>query len=189
MAMDLTGVLQGELDKSQKVVANVSKDQLDAPTNCPGFDVRGLINHMAGANEMFGTVVSGGTYEPTTDADNLGDDHVAGHAAASKAAMDGFTSEGAMERACSFPFGDMPGAQAVGAAILETVAHRRDLAKATGQDPNIDEGTAQLLLAGAQEAGLDNFRGDEGAAFGHPQPCSDDAAAVDKLMAYLGRNI
>jgi uncharacterized protein (TIGR03086 family) len=189
MAMDLTGILQGELDKSQKVVANVSKDQLGATTGCPGFDVRGLINHMAEANVMFGTVASGGDYTPNNDKDNLGDDHVAAHAAAVRSAIDGFSSEGAMERPCSFPFGEMPGSQAVGVAILETVTHRWDVAKATGQDPDIDDGTAEFLLAGAQQAGLDQFRGDEGAAFGHAQPCSDDAPAVNKLMAYLGRKI
>lgn len=63
--------------------------------------------------------------------------------------------------------------------------HSWDLAKASGQEPNLDADLAAEMLP--RMTAMSDMLVSSG-QFGTPQPVADDASDVDKLMALIGRN-
>jgi len=63
--------------------------------------------------------------------------------------------------------------------------HTWDLARATGQDDQLDEATCAALLAGMEP--LDEMLRMSG-QYGPRVPVPDSAGAVSKLMAFIGRD-
>jgi uncharacterized protein (TIGR03086 family) len=187
MGMDMLGILKEQLEKTGKVVANVTADQFANSTPCENFDARALINHLCVGNHFMATLAEGGSGAPQADKDFVGADHAAAYEASRQAAVASFDRPGILEQTFHFPFGDMPGMQAAGLGILETVVHRWDLATATGQDPDIDPMVATMMLEGAKMSMAPEFRSENGDPFGHPVEVPDDASPVDKLAAFMGR--
>ena len=76
----------------------------------------------------------------------------------------------------------------MGLATTDTFQHGWDLAKATGQDANLDPELAAQLL---ESAGIpDAFRGPDGQApFGPQVDVDDSSPPADQLAAYLGRSV
>jgi uncharacterized protein (TIGR03086 family) len=90
----------------------------------------------------------------------------------------------------TLPFGVLPGAAFMGLATTDTFTHGWDLAKATGQDIDLDPELAGQLLAGAKATIPDAVRGADGAApFGPAMPCDDSAPSASQLAAFLGRTV
>jgi uncharacterized protein (TIGR03086 family) len=71
--------------------------------------------------------------------------------------------------------------------ITEALVHGWDLAQGTGQPANFPADLAEEELAFAQGASAPNVPR-TGHPFGPIQPTSDDASAIDRLAAYLGRS-
>jgi uncharacterized protein (TIGR03086 family) len=67
------------------------------------------------------------------------------------------------------------------------LTHGWDLARATGQPPELPEDLAEQELA-LFRAQLGTAPRD-GSPVGQPQPVADDAAAIDRLAAFLGRRV
>lgn len=63
--------------------------------------------------------------------------------------------------------------------------HSWDLARATGQEPRLDEEFAGRLLAGMRP--IEQVLRDSG-QYGPAVPVPDDAPAVDRLMGFVGRD-
>jgi uncharacterized protein (TIGR03086 family) len=63
--------------------------------------------------------------------------------------------------------------------------HSWDLARAGGQDPALDEDQAAMMLAGMRP--IEAMLRDSG-QYGPAVPVPDDAPAVDRLMAFVGRD-
>ncbi len=63
--------------------------------------------------------------------------------------------------------------------------HSWDLARATGQEPRLDEDFAGQMLAGMQP--IEAMLRDSG-QYGPAVPVPDDAPVVDRLMAFVGRD-
>ena len=77
----------------------------------------------------------------------------------------------------------MPGNAIVLIALVDTVVHGWDLAKATGQDAEMPPDVAEAALAFTTKAMKDRRIG-----FGDPVPVPDDASVTDRLVGWLGRN-
>lgn len=183
-----TQPLQQCMDVSRGVLANVTADQLQNSTPCASWDVAGLINHMVGAQHFFQGPLKGEA--PGGELPNFAaGDYMAAWDEASSASLAAFSAEGALEGTIKAPFGEMPGPAWMGLAMNDTFTHAWDLAKATGQDTNLAPELATAILAQAQQAIPDAFRGEEGAPFGAQAECADDACAADKLAAFLGRQV
>lgn len=171
----------------REVLANVSADQMDAPTPCASWNVAELVNHIVGAQHFF---VAGMKGQPPADAgDAAGGDYMAAYDAASAEAVACFQEEGALQRTVALPFGEMPGAAVMGMAMTDTFQHAWDLAKATGQDTDLAPELASALLAASQQSIQDAFRGPEGAPFGAKADAPDGASNADQLAAFLGREV
>jgi uncharacterized protein (TIGR03086 family) len=174
------------------LVAAVRPDQLGDPTPCPQYAVGDLVEHIGGLALAFtaaaGKELGGETQgAPVGDAARLPDDwptripqdlEALAVAWQDPEAWTGMTQAGSV---------DLPGDIAGLVALDELVVHGWDLARATGQpyDPDgADLEAVEGFLAGFgddREAGPD-------AAFGPPVDVTDDASALDRVVALSGRD-
>jgi len=87
-----------------KVVAGITPGDLDRPTPCVDFDVRGVLEHMIGGAAMFAAAYRG-TAPATVDAS----DPLAAFGPALGDLAAAITAPGALDRTVAAPFGDVPG--------------------------------------------------------------------------------
>ena len=186
--MEPMAIYQQAVDKTGRLVAGVKQEQMANPTPCRKFDSRALINHIIGANYFFVAMQRGEKIDagaPTPDF--VGDNAAAAYQQSAQAVLAMWQTSGVMEQTFNFPGGmTMPGPEAFGVAMMETVIHGWDLARATGQDATIDPATAGTLLEGVRGKIPAELRGEDN-MFAPEIPVPDDASVQDKLVAYLGR--
>ena len=182
-----TAPLDQAVATARAVLANITPEQLDAPSPCASWKVADVINHVIGGQHFFATIMRGEQMQG--DAPNFAaGDYLAAFDTATSACRNAFLADGAMERMIALPFGTMPGAAVVGIVATDTLTHAWDIAKATGQSTNLAPDLAEGLLQGVRGAIQDSFRGDDGTApFGPERTPADGATNADRLAAFLGR--
>ena len=91
---------------------------------------------------------------------------------------------GAMEKKYQTPFGEMSGGEFMLGAFMDNLVHGWDLAKATGQNTELNENHAQTvfqafapMMAGTRQGG----------AFGPEVSVPDNASIQHKLLGMMGR--
>ncbi|MDT4893458.1 MAG: hypothetical protein QOE97_2493 [Pseudonocardiales bacterium] len=162
-----------------EVVAGIRRDQLDDPTPCTDFTVRGVLEHMIGGATMFAAAYRGRTPQPP-DLDDVLDRF-------DPALQDlgaALNSPGALRTTIDTPFGAMAGEHFARYIVLDGLMHGWDMANATGQSY---EPPAALVAAAdsyARET-LEAMR--DGSAFGAAVDPAPDAAPIERLAAYTGR--
>ncbi|MGZ4713750.1 MAG: TIGR03086 family metal-binding protein [Acidimicrobiia bacterium] len=184
-----TEALEQAFATTRGVLANVSPDQYDQPTPCESWDVRALVNHIVGGTHFYTASLTGtASADPSTDF--AAGDVLAAYDQGTAAAVAAFAAPGAMERMVDLPFGTLPGAVFIGIASTDQFTHAWDLARATGQDTDLEPGFARQLLDRARATLPDEVRGPEGAAlFGPKRDAAGDASNADQLAAFLGRRV
>ena len=97
-----------------------------------------------------------------------------------------FDQPGALERAYHGPLGAISGAAWLQVRITDLLAHGWDLARATGQPAELPEDLAEqaLVFSRVQMSSVSRI-----GRFGPAQPVADDAPAIDRLAAFLGRPV
>ncbi|WP_406638777.1 TIGR03086 family metal-binding protein [Amycolatopsis sp. WGS_07] len=178
--------LAAVLDSTSALVAGVS--HWDAPTPCPEWTVRELVNHLVLGHRLFTGVLrgeAGGSLDPRT-ADALGDDPVAAYREAVVRLLAAFRQPGVLERVVEVPAGRVPGIAAVHLRIVEELVHGWDLARATGQEPSFADDVAEREI-GFSAAKLGDLP-PERSPFAPPVPVAEDAPPLDRLVALLGRS-
>ena len=183
-----TAPLEQAIAATRSVLANVTNDQLSASTPCKDWDVRGLINHVIGAQDFF-TAAMQGRAPAGADTDHAAGDFLAAYDQATAVTLGEFAADGALAKTVSLPFGDMPGGAVMGLAVVDTLTHGWDVAKATGQDTNIAPELSVQVLAQARQMIQPGFRTPEGSVFGLEQAAPDGACNADQLAAFLGRTV
>jgi uncharacterized protein (TIGR03086 family) len=186
-----TAELQRAFDATRAVLENVKPDQMDDDTPCESWKVKDLVNHIVQGALWFGASMDAGESQPFDDAPDysamdymkLFDDGV-------KNSVEAFGRDGAAEKNVKLPFGEFPGAAFMGLATTDTFVHGWDLAKATGQDTNLDPELAKGVLEGSKANIQPEFRGpDTKAPFGPECDAPPDASMADQLAAFLGRTV
>ncbi|PKV93913.1 uncharacterized protein (TIGR03086 family) [Amycolatopsis echigonensis] len=178
--------LAAVLDSTSALVAGVSR--WDAPTPCPEWTVRELVNHLVLGHRLFTAVLHGeecGSLDPRTS-DALGADPVAAYRDAVRGLVSAFRQPGVLERVFEVPAGTVPGIAAVHLRIVEELAHGWDLARATGQEPKFEDALVEreIAFSTAKLADLPAERN----PFAPPVPVAEDAPPLDRLVALLGRS-
>ncbi len=179
--------LHGLVASLQPVVQGVPSASLDAATPCEEWDVRRLASHLLGTTEAMRRVGAGepldrddpwgtsGQELGETWRDQLSDRLIAvADAWAQPEAWDGEALDGAMGRK---DVGDM--------AFLEVLLHGWDLARATGQQLEVDDAVAERageLLAEHGETGRSM------GAFGPEVEAGEDPSPLDRALAASGRD-
>jgi uncharacterized protein (TIGR03086 family) len=183
-------MMQRVLGEAQRIVDGIDASQLDRPTPCGDWDVRGVLNHVTGGADMFAVCVEEGRIADERlveliSGDNLGDDFKGSFAAAAKRAMGAFERPGAADKQVTLPFGEMPAGVAMRIAIFDVTVHTWDLAKATGQSTALDP----EVLGAALEVGQQMLSPEMRASglFGPEVAVAAGAPLQDRVAALAGR--
>jgi uncharacterized protein (TIGR03086 family) len=161
------------------VTSGITADDLDRPTPCTGFTVRGVLEHMLGGATAFAAAYRGETpVDPdlrdplAAFAPTLGD-------------LDAAISEpGALDRTVAAPFGEVPGGTFARFVVLDGLVHGWDLAVATGQPYEPPDELVAAVDDFARQA-LDPLR--DGDTFGEAVEPAADASPIERLAAFTGR--
>lgn len=97
-----------------------------------------------------------------------------------------FDQPGVLERTYHGPLGAATGAERLHVRIYDLLAHGWDLAQATGQTVELPGDLAEQALTFVQ---IQLSTQPRSGRFGPAQPVSDDAPAIDRLVAFLGRPV
>jgi uncharacterized protein (TIGR03086 family) len=176
---------------TRRIMEGVRADQFEKSTPCASWDVRRLINHIVGGSHWFAISTNAGAspeVDDTEETDYTAGDMLSAYDEGTTAALAAFGADGALTKMVKLPFGEFPGAAFMGLATMDHFIHGWDLARATGQAPDLDEAMAEELLAQARMMVPDQFRGpDPDAPFGPIVEIADSASASERLAAFLGR--
>lgn len=173
------------------ILVGVTPDKYGGSTPCASWTVRDVANHVVEGANWFGLCVNAGAApdpDPTHGVDYAAGDLLASYDEGVASTLAAFGAPGARERIITLPFGEMPGAAFMGIATNDVFVHGWDLAKATGQNTDLDPEFAAQLLEQARAFIPDGMRGPDGQApFGTAVTAPAGASAADQLAAFLGR--
>jgi uncharacterized protein (TIGR03086 family) len=181
-------ILERANASTEKVVANVSRDQLGLASPCASWHVRDVMNHVVGNNFWFEAIARDGVAPDRPDnaaPDETDGDYVARFREGSAKAVAAFAAAG--DRALNLPWGPMPASVFVVMASADQFVHGWDLARATGQAADLDPALASEFLAFYREAIADEFRGPDPAAPFGPLVATASNDTIDQLVAITGR--
>jgi uncharacterized protein (TIGR03086 family) len=163
------------------VVTRITPDELDRPTPCAHFTVRGVLEHMVGGATAFAAAFRGAA-APVAASEDL----VAALPAALGDLVAAMHEPGALDRTIAAPFGEIPAEAFARFVVLDGLVHGWDLATATGQPYDPPEPLVDDVMTFAS-ATLDPLRdGDTFAAAVAPPP---GATPIERLVAFTGRQV
>jgi uncharacterized protein (TIGR03086 family) len=131
-------------------LASLADDVWAAPTPCPEWDVRALVNHIVNEDLWTVPLMEGATIDEVGDrfdGDLLGDDPIAMARAACDTAVVAATSGVVAGQIVHLSFGDTPADEYAHQLAADHVIHGWDLAAATGGDRTIDSELVEALSA------------------------------------------
>jgi uncharacterized protein (TIGR03086 family) len=168
-----------------RLVTGVRPEQWAAPTPCTDWNVRDLVRHLVVMNLVFTSMLRGQA-PPERGADHLAGDPAGAFRASGAALRAAFGEPGILGRSFAGPLGSATGAERLQIRLYDLLAHGADLARATGQPAALPGDLAEQALAFArgQLSGQDRT-----GRFDPAQPVADDAPAIDRLAAFLGRPV
>jgi len=168
------------------LVDAIEPQEWQQPTPCPDWTVRDVVNHLVFGHRRFAAALTGGT-PPAPGNDLLLNDPGSAYQASAEAMLAAFRAEGALERPVPIPAGTVPGFVACELRVVEELVHGWDLARATGRllDFRADLVEESITFSRMQLGRIPADR----TPFGPSQPVADDAPALDRLAALLGRSI
>ncbi|HVX21047.1 MAG TPA: TIGR03086 family metal-binding protein [Acidimicrobiales bacterium] len=159
-------------------LAGVSPDRWEAPTPCTDWTVAQLVGHVVDTHER---VLGAIEVVPAA----AGDDVAARWAAARRAVAEGLDDPARAGRVVGGMFGEQPFETLVGRLLCaDTLLHTWDLARATGQDEQLDGDAAAKALAFLEPID-DAIRRPGG--FGPKLPCPAGADVQTALLSFGGR--
>jgi uncharacterized protein (TIGR03086 family) len=165
----------------------VSMDQLDAATPCPTWTVRALVAHIVAGNLKYTEIAQGKDWSRGAPDVELDDDPAAMYRRTVDVMLESWERPGVLERETPLPVGRGRAEAALFLHLGETLVHGWDLAMATGQTPVFEEDVV--------DASLTQFRSwlppqrPPASPYSDAVLLSDDAALIDRLAGYLGRDV
>ena len=169
-----------------ELIDAIQTDQWSAPTQCLDWTVQRLVEHLIGKNLVFTAVLD---EQPLPKrGDGMPRDQLAGAYRDSAAVLlEGFAQSGVLDRSYQGPLGAATGAERLKIRMYDLLAHGWDLAHALGVPADLPEDAAEASLAFARADGRAVRPG--GGCFGPRRPIHDAAPAVERLVAFLGRDV
>ncbi|MFN8082707.1 MAG: TIGR03086 family metal-binding protein [Dermatophilaceae bacterium] len=176
-----------------EIASQITPDHLPRPTPCSDWNLRQLLDHMTTENLGFAAAARGNGAEPTVwVGDPARHDPVGDYLAATETLISAFAEPGVLERSFALPLlardREFPGKLAVLMQLVDSVVHAWDLARALDMQLTIDDDIATRVLALCEKIPNDESRRKAGGAFGPAVTHEDDAPALERIVALLGRS-
>lgn len=169
---DDVALLQSVLTKTQALITEVGPEQHLLRTPCPDLDVEHLIDHLVGWARESARRLNGEESTEDPNAYRCGGGPAREFGAAARRVVSGAREA---ERPAMPP----------GMLLMEFITHGWDLATATGEPITYSEAEAEAALAAGRTMLKPEYRGH---SFGPEVEAPDDATAVERLVAFLGRD-
>ena len=168
------------------LISNIRADQWSAPTPCTDWTVRQVVNHLTGMNRVFAALLASQPPPPRPSADHIEDDPAGAYRHSAAALQAAFGRPGVLERTYQGPLGSATGAERLKIRLYDLLAHGWDLAQATEQPAGLPDDLAAQSLVFARTQLTDQARPGR---FGPAQIVADQAPAIERLVAFLGRPV
>jgi uncharacterized protein (TIGR03086 family) len=181
--------LSEALDLFGQLLTGVGPEQWSRPTPCDAWNVQQLVDHVISGQRLAAHALRGEPAQSasgTPSTENYADEAVAAYQASASDLLAACSQPGALERVVTVPAGTVPGAVVVHLRTTDTIVHGWDLARATGLSFDVPSDLAEGALAFSRPRieGMPPGR----RTFAPPRPIADDAPAIDRLVALLGRD-
>jgi uncharacterized protein (TIGR03086 family) len=168
------------------LISNIRADQWSAPTPCTDWTVRQVVTHLIGMNRVFAALLADQPPPPRPSADHVEEDPVSAYRDSAAALQAAFGRPGVLERAYPGPLGTATGAERLKIRLYDLLAHGWDLAQATEQPADLPDDLAAQSLAFARTQLTEQARPGR---FGPAQTVAEQAPAIERLVAFLGRPV
>lgn len=182
------------------VIARVRPDQLDADTPCSGMNVGAMLEHLVGVLDRIAALGRGEDPFAVAEAPAADDGWSDAWTASAHRVAEAWRDDAVLEQPMALPWIQGSGAEILASYLSELTVHTWDLASATGQQPDWDDTVVAAALAACDFIPAENRRAlfeeisaamglDEVAMpFAEAVPVADDAPAIDRLVAWNGRD-
>ncbi len=179
------------LDRTVDVLRSLKPDDRNRPTPCAEYDVEQLTAHIVAVVRRVAAFGRGD--DPFSVAQLVAGLRVEDAAAqflAARAEQEAVWADDAvLGRMLVLPFATLPGAISLAIYVSEVTVHTWDLATALGVRVDWDDDVVGGALFAMEQALPASQRGaDNGVPFGDVVPTADDAPAIDRLVAWVGRD-
>ena len=164
----------------QQVLHAIATDDMSRQTPCSEYDVAQLTDHLLNSVTVIGGAVDA-ELPPRDETDSVERQIVA----AARAALDAWHRHGLKGMVMVGP-NEAPAAVMAGVLSIEFLVHAWDYAAATGRDVDAPDSLAEYVLGLARTIITPEGRTHVG--FHQPVEVPADAAALDQLIAFTGRN-
>lgn len=198
--IDPRPILDRAITAGGSVIAGVRPDQLNAPTPCTEMDVRAMLGHLVGVLDRIAALGRGEDPFAVTESHAPDDGWSEAWTASAGRVADAWRDDAVLEQPMALPWIQGSGAEVLTSYFSELTVHTWDLATATDQRPDWDDTVVTAALAARDILPTENRRAlfeeisaamglDEVAIpFAEVVPVPDDAPAIDRLVAWSGRD-
>jgi uncharacterized protein (TIGR03086 family) len=163
----------------EQVLQGITKDDEAKQTPCREFDVAKLTDHLMNSITTIGGMA--GAEFPERDRSDTVDRQVL---SAARPALDAWRARG-LDGNVPFREGEAPAKMMAGILSLELLVHAWDYAKATGREVSAPDELSDYVLGVAKT--IITPEGRTSVGFDDPIDVAADARALDRLLAYTGR--
>jgi uncharacterized protein (TIGR03086 family) len=163
----------------ENVLRGIAKDDESKPTPCREFDVARLTDHLMNSITAIGG--HAGAEFPERDRSDLVERQVM---LAARPALDAWHKRG-LDGTVPFGGGDASASMMAGVLSIEFLIHAWDYAMATGRNVDPPDSLSDYVMGLAKVIITPAGRSNVG--FDDPVEVSADACALDRLIAYTGR--
>lgn len=169
------------------LVDATTPDQYSAHSPCSEWTVRDLLVHLIAGNVKYIEIGRGTEWARGAPDIVLDDDPGAMYRRTLDTMLDAWEQPGALDRDTALPVGRGRAELALFLHLGETLVHGWDLARATGQRTPWDGDVVEASLT--QFMSWLPAQRPPGSPFSDARPVDADAAPIDRLAAYLGRDV
>jgi uncharacterized protein (TIGR03086 family) len=163
----------------QHVLHGIAKDDESKQTPCRKFDVAGLTDHLMNSITSIGEK-AGAEFGERDREDSVERQVIL----AARPALDAWHKRG-LDGTVPFGQGEAPATMMVGVLSIEFLVHAWDYAKATGREVRAPDSLSDYVMDLAKQIITPEGRSNVG--FDDPVDVGADAGALDRLIAYTGR--
>jgi uncharacterized protein (TIGR03086 family) len=171
---------EAALGALQHVLHPISREELSKSTPCTEYNVMQLTDHLLNSITLLGGAA--GAKVPERDTGDSVERQIIG---AARLTLDAWHRRG-LDDTVTLGTNDVPATFAVSILALEFLVHGWDYATATGHPIEVAESLADYVFGLAKNVITPQTRPAVG--FADPVDVPDDASALDRLIAFTGRN-